>query len=898
MNSTPLSVNGEPTELLFAPPQDASNSSARFERFIHSVLAGKAVQTLPLDKLLVACLIAFEAIPSKTALIQCLERRAHWDTTTAQGLFASWSIAGVLHRRELSVFTSIVHSELKDTEIDWKALLSDFNRSLGALYDFGVTVPIEDRVDRLIADSMGWLCLRVPPALGAHVLGQIHMTALPDAIWCRQFGQPKPIHAPLSQQEEEIFQRVVERSQSRPSSDTSNWFVQALKTAFDGCTGAGVNLSNARAKRRLINQLDTVSKSLDEVGLHEVLLLGWLLDLLRHGSARKKKPAIRTIYLYFSTAATLIHTTLRAASADPLAMSAEQWSAFYESILASPSQGQVPPALASFHRFMVRSFDVEPVYGVFGQHEAEAVPDASMVWPEEFERAYQIIGRLSSDERAIGQTRIWLRLLQHTSLRRWELFGLLRRHLNTLDGVLVVEIAPRRGDKDLKSSASRRSAVISDPSAMNEILAWDQRRIEDSAVLDDLLFGDPHAVGLYKAGYCYCLLSQALKLATHDPDICVHGCRHGYASREVLAGIFPSAFKGISRLDQIKVEMGHRSLGTTLRTYAHQYESALRAWVDHDIEQSQSLTSTVVSIWTGNSRVFWRTSKSRAKRGNAVYWDALTTSFNESAGVQASPDAKVDTCEDSLKEITRLAYQTPTLAATMKIATDLMDSELTERNICSRAGVTADDLRCICRGVVQIVQKFSKDVPAAAVEPLVSDARTALANFRFDPARLNWECWARFLNCAGNLGRSDQALLLGAWREHRRHGVISLEDPHATRPILEILRSSNFPIGKLWMRAARCDSSNVARDANAKETIASASTLFRDVFSAKLDIEEVAPRRGRPNNYLLPLTSFPSSPGRPIAPALADSKSLDAAIFCVALFDFWQGNKKGEPHGG
>jgi hypothetical protein len=896
MNSIPVGFNDETTDLLFAPPEDASHRSARFGHFINSVLAGKAVQTLPLDKLLVACLIGFEAIPSKAALIECLEKRAHWENTT-RGLFASWSVGGVLHRRQLSVFTSLVNSELKDTEINWKVLLPGFNRSLGALYDFGEPVPIDERIDRLIADSMGWLCLRVPPALGAHVLGHMHMTALPDAIWRRQFGQTMPIHAPLIKQEEEIFQRVVERSEFQSASGTGNWFVQALKTAFDGCTGAGVNLSNARAKRRLVTQLDAISKNLEEVGLHEVLLLGWLLDLLRHGSARKKKPAIRTIYLYFSTAATLIQTTLRAASADPLEMNATQWSAFYESILASPHQGQVPPALASFHRFMVRSFDVEPLYGVFGQHEAEAMPEASMVWPEEFERAYEIIGRLSSDERAIGQARIWLRLLQHTSLRRWEVFGLRRRHLNTPDGVLTIEISPRRGDKDPKSPASRRPAVISDPSAMHEVLTWDQRRKEESAVQDDLLFGDPHTVGLYRAGYCYCLLSQGLKMATHDPDICVHGCRHGYASREVLAASLPSAPNGISRLDQIKVAMGHQSLGTTLRTYAHQYEYALRAWVDHDIEQSQSLTSTVVSTWTGNSKLFWRTKKSRAKLGTAVYWDALTTNCNESAEVQALPDVNSDTHESSPKEAAGPACQTPTLAATRKVATDLMNIELTDRSVCSRSGVTAHDLQCICRGVVQIVQKFSKEVPAVAVEPLVSDARLALVKFRFDPRRLNWDCWARFLNCASSLARSERELLLRAWRDQRRHGVISLEDPHEARPVLQLLQSSNFPVGKLRMRAVRSDMADLARAADAKEIIASASTLFRDVFSATLEIEEVAPRRGRPNNYLLPLTSFPRSRGLPVASALADSKSLDAAIFCVALFDFWQANKEGELHG-
>jgi hypothetical protein len=99
------------------------------------------------------------------------------------------------------------------------------------------------------------------------------------------------------------------------------------------------------------------------------------------------------------------------------------------------------------------------------------------------------------------------------------------------------------------------------------------------------------------------------------------------------------------------------------------------------------------------------------------------------------------------------------------------------------------------------------------------------------------------------------------------------------------------------MRAVRSDMADLARAADAKEIIASASTLFRDVFSATLEIEEVAPRRGRPNNYLLPLTSFPRSRGLPVASALADSKSLDAAIFCVALFDFWQANKEGELHG-
>lgn len=703
----------------------------------------------------------------------------------------------------------------------------------------------------------------------AHVTGAVPMTHLPDSAWIRRFQLPLP--TPTVERDdpivEEAEESVVEAIFSNDLQLSGAWFIERLEKVAQGLSSSNSQISDAKAWQLVSQRLRDLSIQLQDCGPIEALILGWALDIATFGTSRKVNPRVATLSKYVYSAAGRLHKKLREQQSHPLSLSHEAWQKFFKELTdEAPSDQSLRAALSSFHGYLCRILGTDFIPWLFNVRQtAKQPPRANVVWPHEFDRLHSIFRELTQDQRLVSQLDTWCALLRDSTLRFGELIGLQLHSIQIHEKYIELEVAPHRGRHPLKTHASRRVLHVVDPAAVAGIRSWLDRREKEAAAPNDLLFGDPHIPDrIYQLGKCYRLFNKALKLSTGDASVSMHITRHAYISiaMDTALSAIGEKFSEINPIHRIKVAAGHAEEWTTILTYSHLPEDSLRAHLDRQI--ALRLTSCVAaSRWTGLKETNLRQRKHRYAKDGWSIWHAVLQKV-------ASPG-----CQGCALPASATPEPTPTEIA---VTSEMVWHVLADLD----KGLSHDcvALRCsLPQFVVSRIQAIAKTIR-------LLDGETPLDEHiacRFD--RLGSQEWKRFISHVSQLDPEQICAVVDSWRRCGRGLMFSLDQPSKARPLLRTLRDGGFPITRLVVRASRKPSNAPAAlpaPANSP-TLEKALYLLAQVYNGRPQVEQMAPRRGRPLVYLQLFTTTLSGAAC-AAPAACDMRSLNGAM--TVLFTF------------
>jgi integrase len=850
-------------ELIHAPCREASRAGM-FSRYQMWVLATASL-ILPVQRLLIATLIAFDGPWTCRQLIAILRNAAEWREINCS-VSGSWiQDDGVVQRRIISHFSVVCWRGLPHTSYGWSKEIEQLGIDYAAGNPQGS--PHDDVISDLLMRGHHWSTFVLPPLLVLHLSGAVVMAAVSDITWCRQSksgrGTIDACNGEISTHTdvtEVLFQAAAEGK-----FQFSQWMLDALKAAFRDCAGTGINLSNERARRRLLENLSRLSPDLPHAGVPGILLFGWVHDLMATGSARSKRPAITTLLNYLQVAGGPLLVGMSAAG-DVLDMDVQGWVALYTAAQLACTDSQLRilnPALASFHRFLVTVADAEPIAdGFFPGH--MSLPATSLIWPSESEAAYETLLSKDLDERLKSQAIVIFELLMNTSLRRSEISTLRIQSLILAGEVVIVEVAPRQSHKSLKSAASRRQVVVESARACLALRDWKDRRHKEAGVAGDLLFGDPHhPEKLFNMGLTYSLLIHLLKSASGDRDVGWHSCRHTFASSRLVDALCDGQVHSVSGLTSLQKAMGHAQLQTTLKTYCHLYEIPLRMHLDQAL--AGAITSSHLQIWTGDSAATIRQRKKRSGLDGPAWIDMA---FHGPSSSEVPDDMGAEGFADSAKTLSSAQPIGNSIRRVLNVLVDLQSGH-DSHGVCLRNSITAEELRgVICPAICGMGN------PDLDIETLVKACKELVDQFSF--ARLSQPRWQRVLDHLESASAHRARLLDDAWAKHGREEGLSVESSDEVVPILQLLARAGFMPSQVRLRICREEWAgpsirSVLEQQNLIELAVS------DSFGGHVQVERLKPRRGRPKAFVVPLTR--PSEESPAASASVDAKSLRAVMF-------------------
>lgn len=860
-----LAISAGAQDILIAHTDETASAVARFDCFVSAVASyGGAFRSLSAWDRLIACVIAFEATCAADLklILQSIRDPLHF----GDGYYVSWKYGEEVRRIKLCPLTLAVRKQVPTWEVCWDALIDDFSRTSRIPYVFPDFTRIDARLDAMFADRMAWCFMNLPMPLVSHVLGIARVTLLPDSAWFRRSGMelPEPEGGANSDATlEPVEEAVAEILYSGQPQLSGAWFVDELVNICSGLTGPGVSISNAGAWTELSRRLTLLAGKLEMAGPAEALLLGWALDVATFGTARRKSPRVKTLANYLRAGVRRIHAALRESGQHPLSLSDQAWNELFFAIEESESDDlTLRPALASFQRYLVRGIDAAPIPRLWSARTEVFTPKATVIWAHEFEALSSVLDQMTPDPRIRDQLTVWTGLLSTTTLRFGELAGLQMMSVQLHGSVVEIQVAPNRGHRPLKTAAARRIVQIQDPHATRVVRDWFERRKLEGADAVDFLFGDPSdRRRLYRLGTSYRIYSAALKLATSDPTVTIHGTRHAFLSHAAEDAFLSIGIGGqVNPLHRLAVLAGHEHEHTTLRTYVHLIEGPLRYFTDRAVERHLK-RHTDIARWLGIKAATVRQRCHRLRGGVWSPWVDIEKHFCNPRMSQVNrPDSS------AAPEIGIRVRPIGQFKQFMRISADLFGGY---SEIATGARNSAD------------LQSVSRVRDSILVAALASDERRAdlgSLSCRLNFSRLARKSWDATVKA---LERSEARVALGAlWPALSGSGIDLEKTSTSLLAALEVLRSCGFTAAQFVLRYVPLKGTASPMPSTAMKAV----RRFSSSFGATPQIEVVSNRRSRSTAYLMLLTGWPSIDG-PVPPARSDIASLRAISICAAAFN-------------
>lgn len=499
----------------------------------------------------------------------------------------------------------------------------------GALRELGSTTTLVSLEESLLA----WWSTKLHPVLFAHVADLQSLTAVPRSTLAREaMRRPLPtVVAPGDPCDDlGIAGDFLDAAMASEATDVHSGVIQLAVDIFR----IRINEIDGLTKRHWLAELSKLHNQSMHAGPWACLVLGWGCYMVEGGTVMESNPAVSTLQSYFSKSAYQIHRMLQSMPQDfaNIAWSGQSLSAFLQAIIDQQSVGNqavMRAALRSFHAFMVESFDIEPLQQSL-EVDKPSRPIANVVWPHELALACSWARRHC--ELYIGApAQIVLAIAGEAPCRAGELTRLRLSNISFVnegpEPYMEIEIARDASSGRLKTPSSQRRVVVKSAQTIRLLRAWIRLRHRQGARLRDFLFGAPADMQtVYKPNAVLAWCAALLRAATGDPSIRVHTLRHGVISLNASEVLSSSPWLDINRLEVLAAEAGHASPVTTLYTYSHIYEGALRLWLDVAQQSSVSLKSSWAPHLLNISATAIRQSASRAEISASDWmWHKLRT---------------------------------------------------------------------------------------------------------------------------------------------------------------------------------------------------------------------------------------------------------------------------------
>lgn len=861
--------------------RESAARAARFSAFVQQ-LPGQW-PTVSDEVRAVLCALAYECVLTRQDLL-CLLVSSAQQKTIPHAVRVTWEQkCGKNTRFESRCLSARTVLALKKVSsfIDWPNAISSTEQHLQKSYPFLVPPPPAVVLEEIFLDASAWNFLHLPACLYSHIRSAISMPSLPDTVLDRlnakdvlQFGtrdtEPDPHTEPPGTAEvEQVQDASMDIVLDLPSNRAPAFPRKSIELLKSLCAvssnDAGIRLSTHLARASTQTKLTLATSIFTGEGWVGATLAALVTHLLHHGSIRKENPAVSTLSAYVGELLEPLANALIRLNKPPILMMQEDWVELFESLAQQGGTQLRGASLSALHLWAIRSFGCDPMPQImFAQNGPPQRAHANVVWPDEQARAIQAAASITLDERVNAQCTVMLilgctglfRISELTSLRTTDIQA-------TPEGVRVV-VDPSRGTHGGKSRAARRVVYLKEVEALKHVLDFRDRRDMESNFDPSEpvhLFGDankPHK--LYQFGLCTRMTNQVLKACTGDESVSFHSLRHTSASDrclQLLTG--PFAPTAIAPLHVLLHEMGHASPTTLWNTYFHFGEFAIRSGIDKVAEVRQ-MNATEVGFWLQESPSTLRQQLHRGSVGDAAgfYWKRIeSAAFGPDANAHrpGQPYGLSMTPAPEPSSATQIDYEW-ILKGLSAIVSDVPSSAIRSRLSC-----TDEHVNRLCLAIQQSLQALrlqrrsklsSLLLETATVDHCVAWAREHLRRqaWSFQPARSEGiHLLHRHLK-----GHAAEAFPAArAWCAMYSSAVLSLEDSIAVISFLRTLNDAGFPPQGLVVRVQALESgvSQLQREQHIRAAITAINAITIEALGTDVRVEQVRPRRGYPQRYLL-----------------------------------------------
>lgn len=883
------------TDLLMLPEESSPAAVSRFDKFVRWTLRYCRAKLTPAHQV-IACVLALDALTNPDDLLAFLHAAPKLVSRGAE-IHVTWNLKDDIYRRDISAVSALAIKSLTDSEIDWAAELLTFSQSLPEIYPLTRNFRATDRLAHVLSDASAWLYLHLPNACFAYVFGKLKLTVLPESVYERRFA-PRSPRACLTPAGIDVLAHAKDVACDISFGDTSStsssqWIILALKNLLsEHSNGDSIRTADHLAREVVRRRFENITNTLMRSGTPvDGLLLSWVIFLFESGSVRVRNPKLGTISRYVHAAAELILQTLRATSSAPADLDQDDWEALFKQMLQGDTSNECRCSLASFQNFLQSQFGIDPMPWLFNGAKEHATPNANYLWRDEVQSAFELIPYITSDPRLQQTIPVMLAIGTGGSVRAGEMRSLRVGDIKTGGGKLVVYLLPKRSHHQGKSRAARRTLDLTHSPQKLLIEVWQQRRRDESAEEDDLLFGDPHIPQRgYRLGTCQRLLNQVLRMATGDSLVSFHTLRHTVICDDLRDTLMNAAVhQSISPVHRIKVQAGHQHEWTTFLSYFHLPEKAIRFWIDKAVARHID-HPVVVASWLGASADTLRQNRHRTKN-KCGYLAALLRDFAQRkvAGTTVPTVAPIS-CRS---ELTAVATREVTFNHFFCVLTD-MEKGLGMAAICSRNATSEDKVIRVCRITADLVSRLESGAREkssclsgnANDQAALDHAGRAIRRVgcHFESAVEPHLVGLVHLLTSATLPNLNLRIAVHAWLNCKKGHVLSLTDAEAIKPLITLLAQAGVSPTNMLFRIQVDDPLDPVQSADAlgRLDVSSALTALELSCSAA-QIESVRTRRGRPDVYLL-LSRNRLSNGKPGASASSRMNRFHALMLALAIW--------------
>lgn len=470
--------------------------------------------------------------------------------------------------------------------------------------------PAKERVKELARDALCWWYQSLPLALFFHVSGLQPMSAVARVCLARmETGRVPIIVAPTLDAAAELMDvescaELLDAAAMSSGTDESGVVLTQAILKMEAKTGE----TDAATLRRWVVELLKLRNQALQAGPICALLLAWIIDIAESGTLREENPSRETPKRYFVAAADRLRLKLKDLPEAISDWSIEVLAEIYDELVdgemeANPrgtSAHTLATALTNFHAFIVEWFDVSPLQRRLHAKVPMIPVRAKVVWSEEISIATGWINPLSDDRQVRTMLKVIFGIAKEAAARSTELLFLRVGNVQDFETYLEIEVAPSLRWGRLKTRAGQRRLRISDPYVIALIRSWIEERRTNGARDESLLFAHPkQADVVYRRHLVTTLVSSLLKSATGDPAAVGYDLRHTVISGRNGDVLASSTTTDINRFSDNATAHGHVSGMTSLVSYTHLYELALRQWLDVAMATQVLLTSAESAALTG-----------------------------------------------------------------------------------------------------------------------------------------------------------------------------------------------------------------------------------------------------------------------------------------------------------
>lgn len=457
----------------------------------------------------------------------------------------------------------------------------------------------------LASDQLAWLSQYLPGPLFSHCAGVFVLTAVERAAWARRETRLALCPEPDLEVSEALTEFQTDKLLDCLGDVCGTEYNEnLLKSAMEILQKPHTSGIDGLTKRLWVEGLLKLPLSLSSNNPSSVVLIGWIAHMCEFGTVSASNPAASTIRQYASSVLLELGKGLCDFAVEPETWDVIDLASLYGDVHKSKTTGSraaTAAALRSFQSYLEEVFDTEQFVLGFSTSRrdsedgmaATVTPSGSRVqanvlWPHEIDWCQNEC--VNAVDPRVGQiANVMLAIARECAVRFQDLSRLTTANLSFGEDVLgaycQIEIVRRARRGRLKTDASQRRLVVRRSAALRTLREWVDVRSQESGNLSAYFFGNKNAdKERYRPAAVQALLNKLVKLASGCARMRFHDLRHTVVSRQVEGVLNSCGTVDINSLYAAASEAGHVLPMTTLRSYSHFYEGALRLWIDFGMQ--------------------------------------------------------------------------------------------------------------------------------------------------------------------------------------------------------------------------------------------------------------------------------------------------------------------------